>query len=67
MKRKRFYKLVLRLALLWVVYHITGIGTAAALFFGFYAACFLLRVCLSLFYGLCVAFLFLLLLSLLIL
>ncbi|CAG9867351.1 FIG01273874: hypothetical protein [Bacteroides ovatus] len=50
-----------------MVCHITGIGTAAALFFGFYAACFLLRICLSLFYGLCVACLFLLLLFLLIL
>ncbi len=60
---------MLRLVPLFVLYRfasVAGTDTALLLFAGFDVACFLLRVCLSILYGLCVAVLFLLFLSLLI-
>lgn len=69
MGKKSIYKIVLRLVLLFVLYRfasIGGTGTALLLFMGYGVACFLLRVCLSILYGLCATVLFLLLLALLI-
>lgn len=69
MEKKSIYKIVLRLVLLFVLYRfasIAGTGTALLLFMGYGVACFLLRVCLSILYGLCATVLFLLLLALLI-
>ncbi|WP_410073415.1 hypothetical protein [Barnesiella intestinihominis] len=68
MKRKSICKIILRallLCLAWRLASTAGTGTAIAVYIVFRAACFLLRVCLSAFYTLCVALLFLLLLSLL--
>lgn len=45
---------------------VAGVGTALLLFVGYGVACFLLRLCLSILYGLCATLLFLLLLALLI-
>lgn len=55
--------------LLFVLYRFAcaaGTGTVLLLFLGYGVACFLLRVCLSILYSLCVTVLFLLLLALLI-
>ena len=57
MDKKQICKIVLRLVLLFVLYRfacVAGTGTAFLLFFGYGVACFPLRVCLSLLYGLCV-------------
>ena len=69
MDKKQICKIVLRLVLLFVLYRfacVAGTGTALLLFLGYGMACFLLRVCLSILYSLCVTVLFLLLLALLI-
>lgn len=69
MDKKRICKIVLRLVLLFILYRIAsvaGMGTALLLLLGYGVACFLLRVCLSILYGLCTTVLFLLLLALLI-
>lgn len=69
MDKKQICKIVLQLVLLFVLYRfacVTGIGTALLLFLGYGMACFLLRVCLSILYSLCVTVLFLLFLALLI-
>ncbi|WP_302568331.1 hypothetical protein [Culturomica massiliensis] len=69
MEKKSIYRIVLRLVLLFILCRfasVAGTGTALLLFAGFGVACFLLRGCLSILYGLCVAVLFLLFLSLLI-
>ncbi|WP_302305184.1 hypothetical protein [Culturomica massiliensis] len=69
MEKKSIYKIVLRLVLMFILYRfasVAGTGTTLLLFAGFGVACFLLRVCLSILYGLCVAVLFLLFLTLLI-
>ena len=68
MKRKSIYKIILRVLLFCLVWRLActaGVITAVTAYFVFRAACFLLQVCLSAFYALCVALLFLLLLSLL--
>ena len=65
MKRKSIYKIILRVLLFCLVWRLAGAGTAITAYIVFRAACFLLRVCLPAFYALCVALLFLLLLSLL--
>ena len=68
MKRKSIYKIILRVLLFCLVWRLActaGAITAVTAYLVFRAACFLLRVCLSAFYALCVALLFLLLLSLL--
>jgi hypothetical protein len=49
----------------WWLINTAGAGTAIVAYIVFRAVCFLLRVCLSAFYVLAVALLFLLLLSLL--
>jgi len=70
MKRKSIYTILWRAAgfcLVWRLISIAGTGTAIVAYIVFRAACILLRVCLSAFYVLGVALLFLLLLSLLIL
>ncbi|KAB4427440.1 hypothetical protein EAJ10_06095 [Bacteroides thetaiotaomicron] len=66
MKRKSIYKILWRaflLCLAWRFTSVAGAGTAITAYIVFRAACFLLRVCLSAFYALAVALLFLLLLS----
>ena len=68
MKRKSIYKIILRVLLFCLVWRLActaGAITAVTAYLVFRAACFLLRVCLSAFYALCLALLFLLLLSLL--
>ena len=68
MKRKSIYKILWRavgFCLVWWLINIAGAGTAIVAYIVFRAVCFLLRVCLSAFYVLAVALLFLLLLSLL--
>ena len=70
MKRKSLYKIlwrVLLLCLAWRFTSVAGAGTAITAYIVFRAACFLLRVCLSVVYTLGVALLFLSLLFLLIL
>lgn len=67
MKRKSIYKIILRVLLFCLVWRLActaGAITAVTAYLVFRAACFLLRVCLPAFYALCVALLFLLLLSL---
>ena len=66
MKQKSIYKILWRaflLCLAWRFTSVAGAGTAITAYIVFRAACFLLRVCLSAFYALAVALLFLLLLS----
>ena len=68
MKRKSIYKILWRLVCFWLVWWLiitAGAGTAIVAYIVFRVVCFLLRVCLSTFYVLAVALLFLLLLSLL--
>ena len=68
MKRKSIYKILWRallFCLAWRFASVAGAGTAIVAYIVFRAVCFLLRVCLSAFYVLAVALLFLLLLSLL--
>ena len=70
MKRKSIYKILWRavgFCLVWWLISTAGAGTAIVAYIVFRTARFLLRVCLSVFYVLGVALLFLLLLSLLIL
>jgi hypothetical protein len=70
MKRKSLYKILWRVLLFCFVWRFTsvaGAGTAITAYIVFRAACFLLRVCLSVVYTLGVALLFLSLLFLLIL
>ena len=66
MEKKSIYKIVWRLVLLFILYRfasVAGVGTGLLLFLGYGVACLLLRVCLSVLYGLCVTVLFLLLLA----
>jgi len=68
MDKKQICKIVLRLVLLFILCRIAsvaGTGTALFLLLGYGMACFLLRLCLSILYGLCATVLFLLLLALL--
>lgn len=68
MKRKSIYTILWRavgFCLVWWLISTTGAGTAIVAYIVFRTVCFLLRVCLSVFYVLGVALLFLLLLSLL--
>jgi hypothetical protein len=68
MKRKSIYKIILRVLLFCLVWRLAYTAraiTAVTAYLVFRAACFLLWVCLPAFYALCVALLFLLLLSLL--
>lgn len=70
MKRKSIYKIILRVLLFCLVWRLActvGAITAVTASLVFRATCFLLSVCLSAFYALCVGQLFLLLLSLLLL
>ena len=69
MDKKQICKIVLRLVLLFILYRfasVAGMGTALLLLLGYGVACFLLRLYLSILYGLCATVLFLLLLALLI-
>ncbi|WP_032813969.1 hypothetical protein [Bacteroides thetaiotaomicron] len=69
MDKKQICKIVLRLVLLFILYRfasVAGAGTVLLPFLGYGVACFLLRLCLSIFYGLCATVLFLFLLALLI-
>ena len=68
MKRKSIYNILWRavgFCLVWWLISTAGAGTAIVAYIVFRTARFLLRVCLSVFYVLGVALLFLLLLSLL--
>lgn len=63
MKRKSIYKIILRVLLFCLVWRLActaGAITAVTAYLVFRTACFLFRVCLSVFYALCVALLFLL-------
>lgn len=69
MDKKQICKIVLRLVLLFILYRlasVAGTGTALLMLLGYGVVCFLLRLCLSILYGLCATVLFLLLLALLI-
>lgn len=68
MKRKSIYTILWRAVLLCLVWRLACTAraiTAVTAYLVFRAVCFLLRVCLPAFYALCVALLFLLLLSIL--
>ncbi len=68
MKRKSIYKILwwaVGFCLVWWLISTAGAGTAIVAYIVFRTVCFLLRVCLSVFYVLGVTLLFLLLLSLL--
>lgn len=70
MEKKTICKIVLRLVLLFILYRfgsVAGVGTALLLFLGYGVACFLLRVCFTILFGVCATALFLFCLLLLLL